>query len=47
MVSAMDDAVAEIVQGLKDHGVYNNTIVVFQSDVTNLQFRRHKGKSAF
>jgi hypothetical protein len=33
MVSALDDAVAHVVDALKDSELYNNTIIVFTTDV--------------
>ncbi|XP_076040504.1 arylsulfatase B-like [Oratosquilla oratoria] len=32
MVTAMDDTAGQIVQTLKDEGLYNNTIIIFSSD---------------
>lgn len=54
MVEAMDEAVGEVVQGLKDAGVWENTIIVFTSDngglstseglpTSNLPFNGGKG----
>ena len=34
MVTALDDAVGEIVEALKESQMYDNTIIVFQSDVS-------------
>jgi arylsulfatase A-like enzyme len=36
MVTAMDDAVGEIVQTLRDAGLYDDTVIVFSSDVSDL-----------
>lgn len=33
MVTAMDDAIGVIIQGLKNLGMMENTIIVFTSDV--------------
>ena len=33
MVTAMDDAVGKVVEALKESGAYENTIIVFTSDV--------------
>ncbi len=33
MVTAMDDAVGRVVDALKETGAYDNTIIVFTSDV--------------
>ena len=32
MVTALDDVVGNMVQKLKDVGMYNNTVIVFSSD---------------
>lgn len=34
MVSAMDEAVGRVVKALKDTGHYNNTVIVFTTDVS-------------
>ena len=34
MVTALDDAVGEIVEALKESQMYDNTIIVLQSDVS-------------
>jgi arylsulfatase A-like enzyme len=54
MVDAMDQAVGKVIKGLKDQGLYENTIIVFFSDngglstaeghpTTNLPLRAGKG----
>ena len=35
LVSALDDIVGETIQSLKDAGMYNNSVIVFTSDVSN------------
>ena len=37
LVSALDDIVGETIQSLKDAGMYNNSIIVFTSDVSPTQ----------
>ena len=36
MITALDDAVGEIVQNLKSKGLFDNTFFLFTSDVSNL-----------
>ena len=35
MVSAMDEAVGNVTQALKDAGMYDNTIIFFTADVND------------
>ena len=34
MVTALDDAVGNVTQSLKDHGMFEDTIIVFTADVS-------------
>ena len=34
MVTGMDNAIGEIVNSLKDKGLYDNSIILFSSDVS-------------
>lgn len=38
MVTALDDAVGEIITALKDTGHYNNSVIVFTTDVSRQIF---------
>lgn len=35
MLSAMDEAIGRVIQNLKDRGLYDNTVIIFSSDVIN------------
>ena len=35
MISHVDEAVGEVMQSLKDKGLYENTVIGFTSDVSN------------
>ena len=37
MLTAMDDVVGNLIQTLKDVGIYDNTIVIFSSDNGGVQ----------
>ena len=39
MMTHADEAVGEVIQSLKDKGIYDNTIIVFTSDVSHLLTR--------
>ena len=34
MMSALDDSVGATVQALKDNGMYDNSVIIFMSDVS-------------
>ena len=34
MVSALDDAIGNVTQSLKDHGLYDDTLIIFSADVS-------------
>ena len=34
MATAMDEAFGEVVQALKDKGIYDNSVIIFSSDVS-------------
>ena len=43
MVTALDDAIGQVVDGLKESGLWNNTLIFFSNDNGREGAEQHRG----